>query len=67
MKPLELKVITAGQNRKTGLWEARCRPCKLTLASTYSQDVFEDLERHTATAFHAAEVLLWRHHLERAA
>lgn len=67
MKPLESKVITAGRNESTGLWEARCRPCKLTLASTYSRDVFEDLERHVATTFHAAEVLLWRHHLGRAA
>lgn len=61
MKPPESKVITAGRNESTGLWEARCIPCRLTLASTYSSVVFEDLDRHTATAFHAAEVLLWQH------
>ena len=60
-------MIHIGLDQGDGLWKAHCRPCRVRIASTYSSVVFDDLERHVATAFHAAEVLLWRHHLGRAA
>lgn len=67
MKPPEAKVIRIGLDRETDLWAAHCTPCRLSLSSTYSKDVFEDMDRHVAAVGHHVRVLLWRHGLERAA
>lgn len=61
----DTKILRIGRNKLTGLWQARCEPCRIAKSGTFSRTVFSDIRDHVTTDQHAESMALWNAGLRR--